>query len=111
MIRIRALRIAFAWAWLMLPLQGFAYAPACEQGAGASQSYQASHASPHHCAGESIVIRHHVCGDCCSLAVSLTSVPWISPRLTPPESSMTTLGSAPKGLLERLDRPPRFIPV
>jgi hypothetical protein len=100
------IRIAFAWAWLMLPLQGFAAPPACEARVGASQ------ALPHHCAGESMPTQHHNCGDCCAgAAIAVSPVQWIAPLLTPVKSSIAALGSVPLGLPERLDRPPRFAPA
>jgi hypothetical protein len=102
----RILRIAFAWASLMLPLQGYAVLAACEGPGGGSPSVA------HHCVRESMTSHHHNCGDCCGgVAIAVASVPWIPPLRTPVKFSKATFGPPPKGLPERLDRPPRFVPA
>jgi hypothetical protein len=103
----RTLRVGFALLLaLMLPLQGYAAMPVCAARVAASPTAQ------HRCAHGSAAIHHHDCGNsCCGAAIALTPVRWIAPLLTAPEISSAVLWSPPVGLLDRLDRPPRFVPA
>jgi hypothetical protein len=103
----RTLRVGFALLLaLMLPLQGYAAMPVCAASTAAAPTAQ------HHCAHGSTAIHHHDCGNsCCGAAIALTPVRWIAPLQTAPEISKAVLWSPPVGLLDRLDRPPRFVPT
>ena len=94
---------------LLLPLQGFAAMPVCPQ-----HERTASATAPLHCAGAASAIHGHShgnygCSNCCAVAIALTPNPFIAPFLTAPEISVAAPGFPPKGLLDRLDRPPRHI--
>jgi hypothetical protein len=93
-------------AAVMLPLQGFASAFGCGPFAAAVSSEHCNHAAEH-AAGTS---QHHDCGTCCSVA-ALSAAPllWAAPRLTSPKLFLPLFWSPPAVVLDRLDRPPRFI--
>jgi hypothetical protein len=107
------LRAGFALLFaLLLPLQGYAALPACPR----HERTAATATAPLHCAdGASAVHRHgratFGCGNCCGAAIALTPVDFVAPLLTAPEISVAAPGFPPKGLLDRLDRPPRHIPA
>jgi hypothetical protein len=104
----RSLRAGFALLFaLMLPLQGYAAMPVCREGSVASV---ASSAPQTHCTGAPAV-HHHQCDNCCcGAAMALTHGEFIAPRLTAPGISDAALWPGPTVALDRLDRPPRFIP-
>jgi len=110
---------------MILPLQGFAAAwscPApsaaeaarhhCDDGTGAAdhQTGAADHqtGAADHQTGTTL---HHSCGTCCSAAVAVMSASWVAPRSTSPYLSLPSSWSLPAVALDRLDRPPRFIPA
>jgi hypothetical protein len=104
---------------LILPLQGYAAMPACGQPDPANSSADSATAaaatataSQAHCTRGPAATHHHSCGNCCcGNAIALTSVHRIAPLLTAPAIAMAVLGSPPEITLDRLDRPPRFIPA
>jgi hypothetical protein len=73
----------------------------------------ASPAAHTHCAPRGSDPTHrHSCGNgCCGAAIALTPIHWIAPLPTAPEISVAEPGSPPSVTLDRLDRPPRFIPA
>jgi hypothetical protein len=107
----RSLRAGFAVLFaLMLPLQGYAAMPACREAAVATSVPQS------HCAGAPAVhhatLHHHNCDNCCcGAAMVLTADDFIAPLLTAPDISDTALWPPPAVAIDRLDRPPRFIPA
>jgi hypothetical protein len=112
----RSLRAGFALLFaLLLPLQGYAAMPACREAAVATSVPQA------HCAGapavhratlDHTILHHHNCDNCCcGAAMVLTADDFIAPRLTAPDISDTALWPPPAVAIDRLDRPPRFIPA
>jgi hypothetical protein len=103
----RTFRLEFALLFsLLLPLQGYTAMPTC------GDSTVAASATQSHCASAPAAIRHHGCGTCCcGAAVALTPALWVAPRLSAPGISATSLWPPPRLTLDRLDRPPRFIPA
>jgi hypothetical protein len=103
--RARMLEFALLVA-VMLPLQGFASASGCGPLGVVSSTEHCDHASGH-AAGAA---QHHECGTCCSVA-ALSAAPlwWAAPRLTSPKLFLPLFWSPPAVVLDRLDRPPRFI--
>jgi len=112
----RTLRAGFALlVALVLPLQGYAAMPNCGQ-LDHRNSRMDSIAAPQtpraHCTGAPTASHHQGCGTCCcAAAMALTPVDWIAPRLIAPEVSLSLLGRPPAVTLDRLERPPRFIPA
>ena len=111
----RTVRAAFLWLSLLLPLQSYAAVP-CGQPERTNLSAEiaapAALAAHHHCAKESTLLHHHSCGDCCcSAAIALTRLPGIAPLPSAFEIHDAVSGRPPIGTLERLDRPPRFVPA
>jgi hypothetical protein len=102
----QSLRAGFALLFaLMLPLQGYSAMPVCRDSSVASSAPQT------HCAG-SPAVHHRTCDNCCcGAAMALTPADFIAPRLTAPDISDASLWPAPLVALDRLDRPPRFIPA
>ena len=77
--------------------------------AGRKAALPAAHT---HCGRGSDTTHHHSCGNgCCGAAIALTPIHWIAPLPTAPEISVAEPGSPPTVTLDRLDRPPRFIPT
>jgi hypothetical protein len=108
----RTLRTAFALLLaLMLPLHGYAAMPACEHHAPthvAAPAGAAVAAVQHHCGGGATVTHHHDCGTCCCGAViSIARFPAVALRRAVAANSSAAPSSPSKGLLDRLDRPPR----
>jgi len=103
----RTRRFEFALLFtLMLPLQGYAAMPSCDETTAAAPAPQT------HCASAPAAIHHHGCGNCCcGAAVALTAAAWVAPLQRAPEISHTSLWPPPRVTLDRLDRPPRFIPA
>jgi hypothetical protein len=103
----RTLRFEFALLFtLMLPLQGYTAMPSCDETTAAAPAPQT------HCASAPSAMRHHGCGNCCcGAAVALTAAPWAAPLLNSPGISVISLWPPPQVALDRLDRPPRFIPA
>jgi len=99
---------------LLLPLRGLEATPACGHGRqidSGAETATAWRTAPIHCAGGAI-LHHHDCGNyCCAAAIAPAPAPFIAPLLTPPEIPLTVIGSPPTVTLDRLDRPPRFIPA
>jgi hypothetical protein len=102
---------------LIMPLQGFASALSCKAFDPAPATGSA--AALQHCAhdadagaglGAGAVQLHHHCGTCCcAAAISVMPVVWVPP---PPAISSALLpgrSSPPAIVLDRLDRPPRFV--
>jgi hypothetical protein len=92
---------------LVLPLQSFAAAWSCS-----AHDMGGATLAHHHCANDSGnpqssgELRHH-CGTCCAVAIALMPLRWTAPRSASPEASLAPHRSAPKVVLDRLDRPPR----
>jgi hypothetical protein len=103
----RTLRAGFALlVALMLPLQGYTAMPDCGHSVAASPTARA------HCTGGPTSTHRQGCGTCCcTAAIALTAVDWIAPRRIAPEVSLALLWSPPTVTLDRLERPPRFIPA
>ena len=102
----RGLRTGFALLFaLMLPLQGYAAMPVCREGAVASAATQS------HCAGAPAVHHHNCDNCCCGAAMMLASAEFIAPPPAAPGIAEAALWPAPAVALDRLDRPPRFIPA
>jgi hypothetical protein len=89
----------------MLPLQGYAAMPACREATVASSAPQT------HCAGAPAVHHHNYDSCCCGAAMMLAPADFIAPPLTTPDISDAAFWPAPTVALDRLDRPPRFIPA
>jgi hypothetical protein len=104
LLRTRTLELALLLA-LMLPLQGFAASWGC----GSFEA--ATAATQQHCTqGSGAAQQHHNCGaSCCSAAIVLTPLCWVAPHSTRPQAAMPIAGSQPSVILDRLDRPPRFV--
>jgi hypothetical protein len=94
---------------LLLPLQGYAAMPVCPQ----HERTAVSATAPLHCAGAAAIHGHNRgnsgCSNCCAAAIALTPISFVAPLLTAPDISVVAPGFPPKGLLDRLDRPPRPI--
>jgi len=102
----QSLRAGFALLIaLMLPLQGYASMPVCRESTLASSAPQT------HCSGAPAVHHHNCDNCCCSAAMVLAPADFIAPRLPAPDISDAALWPAPMVALDRLDRPPRFIPA
>jgi hypothetical protein len=102
----RSLRAGFALLFaLMLPLQGYAAMPPCREASVATSDPQT------HCAGSPAVHHHHCHNCCCGAAIVLTAADFIAPLLTAPDISDAALWRPPTVAIDRLDRPPRFIPA
>jgi hypothetical protein len=102
----RSLRAGFALLFaLMLPLQGYMAMPACREASVATAAPQT------HCAGAPAVHHHHCDNCCCGTAMALTAADFIAPLLTAPDISDAALWPPPTAAIDRLDRPPRFIPA
>jgi hypothetical protein len=54
---------------------------------------------------------HHGCCDCCIAAVGQAALHWIPPRSETPQLSLPVLRDPLMISLDRLDRPPRTLPV
>ena len=105
----RTVRAAFLWLSLVLPLQSYAAVPC---GQPEQTNLSAALAAHHHCAKGSTLLHHHSCDNCCcSAAIALTCLPGIAPLPTAFEIHDAVSGRPPIGTLERLDRPPRFVPA
>jgi hypothetical protein len=109
----RTLRAAFMWLSLLLPLQSFA-ALACGQHAAANPS-AAAFAAQDHCAhGSPATHQHgdHPCGKCCcAAAMAVTTSHGVAALPAAREISSAVIVRPPIITLDRLDRPPRFIPA
>jgi hypothetical protein len=110
-------RAAFLWLSLLLPLQSFA-AVTCGQHEPANPSAAsaaAAFAPQDHCAhGSPAIHRHgdHSCGKCCcGAAMAVTTSHGVAALLAAPEISAAVIVRPPIIALDRLDRPPRFIPA
>jgi hypothetical protein len=113
----RTFRAAFMWLSLLLPLQSFA-AVTCGQRDAANPSAAsaaAAFAVQDHCAhGSPATHQHgdHPCGKCCcGAAMAVTPSHGIAALPAAPEISGAVIGRPPIIALDRLDRPPRFIPA
>jgi hypothetical protein len=106
-LRTRMLEFALLVA-VMLPLQGFASASGCGPFAAIASTEHCNHAAKHPAGTGQL----HDCGTCCSVA-ALSAAPllWAAPRLTSPKRFLPLFWSPPAVVLDRLDRPPRFIPA
>ena len=96
---------------LLLPLQGFGGMAPCNERVSTSIS-AAAPAVQHSCAHANMAIHQHNCSHaCCGAAMVLTAATFIAPRHRPAEITSAGVEPAPDGAVERLDRPPRFIPA
>jgi len=87
---------------LLLPAQGFAYAPACSPFDGMPAAHH------EHCAPTTGAAQHHGCGACCcAIAVATAPLRFLAPPSTRFDVASPAALSPPKGLSDRLDRPPR----
>jgi hypothetical protein len=102
MIRNPTVKLALLLA-LLLPLHGFAAASGCAAGGAVTAGAQ-------HCPHETGAAPLHSCGTCCVAAVTVMPALWLPPRPTNSELSSPVLDHPPLVALDRLDRPPRFIP-
>jgi len=100
-------------SWL-LPLQGFAAVSGCAQQPAAHHDHSAQMAHEH-CAGhaslDSTAHHHASCSDCCMAAVSTPTPQWAPPRGETLHVSLPEIRTPLKICLDRLDRPPRTLPV
>lgn len=110
-------RAAFMWLSLLLPLQSFAAVPCGQHDAAnpSAASAAAAFAAQDHCAhGSPATHQHgdHACGKCCcGAAMAVTTSHGIAALPAAPEISSAAIGRPPIIALDRLDRPPRFIPA
>jgi hypothetical protein len=89
---------------LIMPLQGFASAWSC----GLFDAAPAT--APQHCAQDGAAQQHHHCGTCCcAAAIAVMPVLWAPPRPANPGALLPLSRSPPAIILDRLDRPPRFV--
>lgn len=96
---------------LLLPLQGYGALPTCGEPVPMAIS-AATPAVRHHCDRATTATHQHICTHgCCSAAMALTAALIIPPRSGAALMSSAAIALAPEGALERLDRPPRFIPA
>jgi hypothetical protein len=96
---------------LLLPLQGYAAMPTCSERVPANVRAAAS-AVQHHCTPAKTAAHQHNCSHgCCGAAMALTAARFIAPRSSAAEITCSAIAYAPEGALERLDRPPRFVPA
>jgi hypothetical protein len=119
----RTLRLGFAMLLtLMLPLQGYAAMSGCGQrqgGTGSSAAgaqwtdagVAASPTAQHHCEHANTAGRHCCDHGCCGTAIAQAPVQWIAPPLNAPQVFSALPWPPPTVALDRLDRPPRFIPA
>ena len=113
----RTFRAAFMWLSLLLPLQNFAAVPCGQRDAAnpGAASAPAAFAAQDHCAhGSPATHQHgdHPCGKCCcGAAMTVTTSHGIAALPAAPEISGAVIGRPPIIALDRLDRPPRFIPA
>jgi hypothetical protein len=105
------------WLCLLLPLQSFA-AVTCGQHDAAKPSAASAagdFAAQNHCAhGSPASQQHgdHPCGKCCcGAALAVATSHGIAALPAAPEISSPVIGRPPLIALDRLDRPPRFIPA
>jgi hypothetical protein len=95
---------------LIMPLQGFASAWSCGSFDAAPAAAAAAATAPQHCAQDGSAPQHHHCGTCCcAAAIAVTPVLWVPPRLANPGALLALRCSPPAVILDRLDRPPRFV--
>ncbi len=108
-VTLRGLRAGFSMLFmvLLLPLQGHGAMPACNEAASAD-TRAAAPAAQDHCAASH---QHHCNHGCCSAAMALTTARFGAPRSPAAEIPCSAVAHAPEGALERLDRPPRFVPA
>jgi hypothetical protein len=94
---------------LIMPLQGFASAWSCE---ALGPAPAAGHATAlQHCAHDAGAAQlHHHCGTCCcAAAISVMPMVWLPPRPANSSALLPVRSSPPAIVLDRLDRPPRFV--
>jgi hypothetical protein len=108
---VRRLRAGFAMLLmtLLLPLQGYGAMPSCSEPAPAGMGATAPAAQDHCTRAKTATHQHNCTHGCCSAAMALTTMRFIAPRCSAAEITCSTIAHAPEGVLERLDRPPRFI--
>jgi hypothetical protein len=110
----RTLRIGFALLLaLMLPLQGYAAMPACAQHDPSSGAASTTGSQPaqHHCEHGRTQSLHRCDNCCCGIGIALTPAQWTAPLPVADRVADAVLGTPPVVALDRLDRPPRFIPA
>jgi hypothetical protein len=107
---VRRLRAGFAMLLmaLLLPLQGYGAMSTCSEPAPAGVSAVAPVAQDHCTRAKTAAHQHNCSHGCCSAAMALTAARFIAPRSSGAEITCSTIAHAPEGVLERLDRPPRF---
>jgi hypothetical protein len=99
---------------LLLPVQGFAAFSGCAPLSGAHDAEHQAQTTHAHCAehpSRDSAVQHHACCDCCIAAVGQAAPDWIPPRSETPQLSLPALRQPLMISLDRLDRPPRTLPV
>jgi hypothetical protein len=100
---------------LLLPLQGFAAVSGCAPRPAAQHGQQQTPMAHEHCAAhaspDSTTPHHPSCSDCCMAAVATTPPQWTPPRCETLHPSLPEIRTPLKISLDRLDRPPRTLPV
>jgi hypothetical protein len=104
------------WLSLLLPLQSFAAVPCGQHDAANPSAATAAtaFAAQDHCARSPATHQHgdRVCGKCCcGAAMAATPLHGLAALPAAPEISSAVIGRPPTIALDRLDRPPRFIPA
>ena len=100
--------MGFAMLLALIPLQGYGAMPACSERVPEAISA----AVRHHCTGATTATHQHNCTHgCCSAAMALTAAHFIPPHSGAAIMTSAAIVLAPEGALERLDRPPRFVPA
>ena len=113
----RTFRAAFMWLSLLLPLQSFAAVTCGQRDAvnPSAASAAGAFAAEDHCAhGSPASHQHgdHPCGkSCCGAVMAVTTAHGIAALPAAAEISSAVIGRPPIMALDRLDRPPRFIPA
>jgi hypothetical protein len=117
MPRCRFFRTAFLWLSLLLPLQSFAAMPCGQREAHDSSAAGAAagFAVQHHCAHGAAPLHaraDHGCDHgCCGAAMALTGEHGIALLPAAREVAGAVKRWPPTIALDRLDRPPRFVPA
>jgi hypothetical protein len=99
---------------LLLPLQGFAAISGCAPLSAAHHAGHQTTATHEHCPEhprQDPAVQHHDCCDCCIAAVGQSALDWKAPRSETPQLSLPPLRDPLMISLDRLDRPPRTLPV
>jgi hypothetical protein len=100
---------------LLLPLQSFAAISGCAPPLPATHHAQHPAQTVHeHCAehaSRDSAAHPHGCCDCCIAAVGQATLDWTPPRTETPQLSLPVVRAPLMISLDRLDRPPRTLPL